>query len=88
MILKPCPIYSFVAPGLLVSQCKAIARHPQLLACASAFIMSFFAIPFRRFWKSKWLGYSTFQVEYPNLFTIAQDPNQVITTYMEGANWS
>jgi len=32
MHLKPCPLYSFVAPGLFKSQCKAMERQPQLLA--------------------------------------------------------
>lgn len=48
MLLKPWPLYSFVAPGLFVSQCNAIARQPQFLASASAFSISFFAIPLRR----------------------------------------
>lgn len=30
--LKPWPLYNFVAPGLFKSQCKAMARQPQLLA--------------------------------------------------------
>lgn len=40
-----------------------------------------------RFWKDKWLGNSTLQVAFPNLFTIVQDPNAVIAAYREGVNW-
>lgn len=48
MHLNPCPLYSLVAPGLFPSQCSATARHPQLLASASALATSLLAIPFRR----------------------------------------
>lgn len=45
--LKPWPWYNFVAAGFFKSQCNAIARHPQLLACDSAFATKCLAIPFR-----------------------------------------
>ena len=44
--LKPWPLYNPMAPGLFRSQCNAMARHPQVLACASAFAISFLAMPF------------------------------------------
>nr|GLL34977.1 unknown [Ipomoea trifida] len=62
MTLNPCPVYSFVAPGLLMSQCSAMARHPQLLALASALAMSFFAIPFLR----KLSRTATFDIKEPS----------------------
>ncbi|WMV25457.1 hypothetical protein MTR67_018842 [Solanum verrucosum] len=38
-------------------------------------------------WKNKWLGNTTLQEDFPDLFRIAQDPNSVIAANREGINW-
>jgi len=40
-----------------------------------------------KFWTDKWLGNTTLQEDFPDLFRIAQDPNSVIAANREGINW-
>ncbi|XP_059288247.1 uncharacterized protein LOC132041538 [Lycium ferocissimum] len=40
-----------------------------------------------RFWKDKWVGSTSLQDDFPNLFRIAQDPNSVIAANREGNIW-
>ncbi|WMV47268.1 hypothetical protein MTR67_040653, partial [Solanum verrucosum] len=40
-----------------------------------------------KFWTDKWLGNTTLQEDFPDLFRIAQDPNFVIAANREGINW-
>ncbi|GER51273.1 v-type ATP synthase beta chain [Striga asiatica] len=90
MHLKPWLVYSFVAPGLLRSQCNAIARQPQLLAFASAFAISFFAIPFLR----KFSRTATFdthisfaEIDFSNLeIIITADKERILTTAFSNSN--